>query len=375
MIRQQEKEDVLCSVKAIRTARGLSQKELAERTGIGRQAIYDMESGRYVPNTVVALRLARVLECAVEDLFRMEDGAGGEHSVTLAEGPDRSGTRLSVIRIDDRLVAYPQDGRWLIHEGFQSADGLLQGIDRRVRLLHDERQLERRIMLLGCDPAFSILNAHINRNGKGAELLCRFASSHKALTGLASGQAHLAAIHLHNRGHGEANLQQAKTVLDHTGAQIIGFSFFEEGLMVAAGNPCDIRSVADLIREDVRFVNRDQGAALRVLLDDQLSRLGIPSERVAGYDRTVSSHMEGARMVAFGLADAALGLRAIAASLALDFVPIQFVRCDLIIAEQHQNHPTVKVLLDVLQTRALREDVAALPGYESSVMGTVIGQW
>ena len=374
MTRHQEKDEIHCNVKAIRLTRGLSQKELAERTGIGRQAVYDMESGRYVPNTVVALRLARVLECAVEDLFRMEDGSG-EHAVTLTEGTGRPGTRLSVVRIDDRLVAYPQDGRWLIQEGFQSADGLLQGVGHRVRLLHDERQLERRILLLGCDPAFSILHAHINRNGKGAELLCRFASSQRALTGLHDGQAHMAAIHLHNSGPGEANLQQAKCMLGHTKTMVIGFSLIEEGLIVAAGNPRGIRSAADLIREDVRFVNRDQGAALRVLLDDQLSRLGIPSERIVGYDRTVSSHMEGARMVAFGLADAALGLRAIAASLDLDFVPMQFVRCDLIIPEQYHHHPTVSVLLDVLQTKALREDVAALPGYESSAMGTVIGQW
>jgi len=368
------KESVLCNVKAIRIAKGFSQKELAERVGVGRQAVYDMESGRYVPNTVVALRLARELECKVENLFQM-GGNDEEHSITLAEDIDKPGTRLSVVRINNSLVAYPQDGRWLLSEGFHSADGLLEQAGRKVRMLQAEERLEKKILLLGCDPAFSILNAHVTRYGKGAELLCRFASSHRALAGLQTGHAHLAAAHLHNTGPEEANVELAKTVLKNSKALVMGFSLFEEGLMVMPGNPYNITTVADLTTEGVRFVNRDHGAAIRVLLDDQLNRFGIPSDKVDGYDKVASSHIEAAQMVAFGLADAALGLRAIAATYRLDFVPIQFVRCDLIIRHDFLEHPAIKILLDVLQTKALRKDLSSLPGYEPSMMGKIIGEF
>ena len=77
-------------------------------------------------------------------------------------------------------------------------------------------------------------------------------------------------------------------------------------------------------------------------------------------------------MVAFGLADAALGLRAVAATYSLDFVPIQFVRCDLIIQQDFLELSAVKILLDVLQTKALRTDLSSLPGYEASMLGSVI---
>jgi putative molybdopterin biosynthesis protein len=369
-----ETDGILCHVKVTRLAKGLSQKELAERVGIGRQAIYDMESGHYVPNTAVALRLAKELACRVEDLFRMEERAG-EYPVTLAEKIDRPGTRLSVVRIDNRLVAYPQDGRWLLSEGLHSADGILEQAGSRVRMLQDEERLEKRILLLGCDPAFSILNAHVTRYGKGAELLCRFASSQMALTGLKNGNAHLAAAHLHNTGPEESNVEFAKNVLKNSKALVLGFSLFEEGLMVTPGNPYSIRTVADLTKKGVRFINRGHGAAIRVLLDDQLSRFGIPTERVDGYNKVASSHIEGAQIVAFGLADAALGLRAIAASYQLDFVPIQFVRCDLIIRHDFLAHPAIKILLDVLQTKALRQDLSSLPGYESSMMGRIVGEF
>lgn len=368
------KDSVSCNVKTIRIAKGFSQKELAERVGIGRQAVYDMESGRYVPNTVVALRLARELECKVEDLFQMGEN-GEEHPVTLVENIDKPGTRLSVVRINNRLVAYPQDGRWLLSEGFHSADGLLAQIGNKVCMVQDEERLEKKILLLGCDPAFSILNTHVTRYGKGAELLCRFASSHRALAGLNMGHAHLAATHLHNTGPKEANVELAKTVLKNSKALVMGFSLFEEGLMVTAGNPYGITTVADLTKKKVRFVNREHGAAIRVLLDDQLNRFGIPPDKVDGYNEIASSHVEGAQMVAFGLADAALGLRALAATYQLDFVPIQFVRCDLIIRQDFLDHPAVKILLDVMQTKALRKDLSSLPGYESSMMGKIIGEF
>lgn len=369
-----EKESIVSQVKAMRMARGMSQKELAERVGVGRQAIYDMESGRYVPNTIVALRLAKVLACAVEDLFRMIGEEAPAQPVILADRDVAPGTRLSVARIKDELVAYPQDGRWLLSEGFHAADGLLEQSGQRIRLLHDDRRLDRRILLLGCDPSFAILNAHIGRYGKGAELLCRFASSRRALEGVRKGHAHLAATHLHNSGPEEANVTVAKEMLGQSGAMVMGFSLFEEGLMVAAGNPFGIATVADLAQEGVRFVNRDPGAAIRVLLDDRLAQCRIPTERIAGYDRQAASHIQSAQMVAFGLADAALGLRAVAATYHLDFVPIQFVRCDLVIPQEFLALPAVQVLLDVLQSKALRTDIATLPGYETSATGTVIAE-
>lgn len=74
------------------------------------------------------------------------------------------------------------------------------------------------------------------------------------------------------------------------------------------------------------------------------------------------------------MADAALGLRAIAAAYGLDFIPMEAVRCDLVIPNDFLDLPAVKVILDVLQTRSLREELSSLPGYESGCTGTVIGQ-
>lgn len=367
------KGQVVCNLKTARKGKGLSQSELAERVGVKRQAIYDMETGRYVPNTTVALRMARELGCRVEDLFAL-DASEDEQPVTLVEEAEMPHTRVSVARVRDRLVAYPLDGKWLLSDGFQAADGLLSSAGSHVQLLQRNEHLEKKVLLLGCDPAFAILGAHASRWAADAGIHCRFASSHLALQRLAAGHAHLAGTHLHNPSSVDSNLVLAQKVLAGSKATVIAFSFFEEGLMVAPGNPLRIRSVADLAREEVRFVNREPGAALRVLLDERLAEAGLTGESIHGYNHLLSNHNRCAQMVTFQLADAALGLRAVAAAHGLDFVPMEAVRCDLVIPCDFLDLPAVKILLDVMQTRALRDELASLPGYESTCTGEVIGQ-
>jgi putative molybdopterin biosynthesis protein len=363
---------VQCNLKAMRRAKGISQSRLAELVGVKRQAIYDIESGRYTPNTNVALRLAKHLGCRVEDLFAIDEPHLDQPITVVGQTPFSSG-RLRVVRVRDRLVGYPLDGKEMLNDALQAADGLLLPERGGIHLFQKEAFLAQAALLLGCDPAFGILSAHVGRHPREARVLSMFSSSFRALEAVASGVAHLAGIHLHNTRHGEANLILAQNALLSTKATVIAFSFFEEGLMVAPGNPHNLRSVADLARENIRFVNREEGAALRILLDEHLARSGLRTELIAGYNNLVSSHTQGAQVVAYHLADAALGLRAVAAAYALDFVPIEAVRCDLVLPDEFLDHPAVKVLLDVLQTRAFREELASLPGYESSCTGQIIG--
>ncbi|MGC8491618.1 MAG: substrate-binding domain-containing protein [Syntrophobacteraceae bacterium] len=367
-----EKEQVTCNLRSIRQANGLSQSELAARVGVKRQAVYDMETGRYVPNTALALRIARELGCRVETLFSLEDFEE-EKPVLLIEDTVGANARVSVASVRDRLVAYPLDGKWLLNDGFQAADGLFSPDSGRVQLLQGGR-IEKKLLLLGCDPAFAILGARASSRSADVSVQCRFASSRLALERVASGFAHIAGTHLHNLPSVESNVSFARKMFPDAGATVIAFSFFEEGLMVAPGNPRHINSVGDLARKGTRFVNREPGAALRTLLDDRLAQAGISAESIEGYDKLLPSHNLCAQMVAFSMADAALGLRAVAVAYGLDFVPMEAVRCDLVIPSDFMDLPAVKVLLDVLQTRSLRDELSALPGYESSCTGKVIGE-
>lgn len=59
-------------VKDYRTEQGLTQQELADAIGVSRQTIFAMETSRYIPSTILALKLARIFRKKVEDLFELE---------------------------------------------------------------------------------------------------------------------------------------------------------------------------------------------------------------------------------------------------------------------------------------------------------------
>ncbi len=60
------------NLKVFRARHDLTQADLAERIGVTRKTINTIETGRFVPSTVLALKLARAFEVPVEELFELE---------------------------------------------------------------------------------------------------------------------------------------------------------------------------------------------------------------------------------------------------------------------------------------------------------------
>ena len=61
------------SIKVERAKRNLTQADLAQLVKVSRQTINTMEQGKYVPSTVLALRLAHVFETTVDSIFTLEE--------------------------------------------------------------------------------------------------------------------------------------------------------------------------------------------------------------------------------------------------------------------------------------------------------------
>ena len=365
-------------LREIRAARGLAQQDLAARCGLTRQSIGAIESGRYVPNTGVALALARELGCRVEDLFVLPDEPPPLPIELAGRAPGGAGRagRVAVASVRGRLIAHPLGDERELQSGFLPADGVLTAASGRPRasLLTPAHELERTALLLGCDPALGILRAHVERRNPDVHLRCLPVASRQALEQLRNGHAHVAGTHLHDPATGVHNLPQAKRALAKTGGLLVRFASWQQGLVVAAGNPKRLQTVADLTRPRVRFVNRDAGSGGRALLDELLRRDGVPSASIAGYDRVVTTHVAAAACVAAGGADAAIALRATAEAFGLGFVPLGAADFDLVVPHDQASHPAVATLLDVLTSDALRRDLRGIAGYDIGMTGTVIAE-
>jgi len=104
----------------------------------------------------------------------------------------------------------------------------------------------------------------------------------------------------------------------------------EWGLVVPAGNPGDVSGVASLVDRDVQFVNYDRQSGLRGSFEAELESLaenrGVTRDELVdaidGFGLAARGRESPARRVLTGKADVAVGLRATAAKLGLDFVPV-----------------------------------------------------
>ena len=62
------------NIRVERAIKNITQGELAEQVGVSRQTINSMESNKYVPSTILALKIAGVFGKPLEQVFMLEDG-------------------------------------------------------------------------------------------------------------------------------------------------------------------------------------------------------------------------------------------------------------------------------------------------------------
>src|SRR5512147_3083091 len=95
----------------IRKSRGVGASDLARRVNVSRQTIYAIEAGTYVPNTEVALHLARELEVSVDELFSLgEEGPKSPESLgaeVLSATPVDKGQSVRICHVGSRWISVP----------------------------------------------------------------------------------------------------------------------------------------------------------------------------------------------------------------------------------------------------------------------------
>jgi putative molybdopterin biosynthesis protein len=210
---------------------------------------------------------------------------------------------------------------------------------------------------------------------RGAEKLhieLRFAGSIDALRALAEGRCTVAGFHVPPLTEGATLFAQSlKPLLKPGRHKLIGCTRRTQGLLVAAGNPLGLRTLADVARGRARFAQRQAGAATRLLTEHLLQQEGVEPLQIIT-SRTEDSHTAVATAIAGGLADAGVGIEAAARAYGLGFVPLAqddyFLVCLADVLEQ----PAVLALRRALRDPAWQQAVAALPGYVVSQPGDVL---
>lgn len=371
---------VLNQVRSFRERASMSQKALAEAAGVSRQAIIGIEGGGQVPSTALALRLADVLGCRVDDLFALADSVALDVEVALADTTPRGVGRDG--RVDregpgrpDRVVLGKVDDRWVAHPlppdrvepadaivGARSESGTVQAVP-----LDALRRLEHNVLVAGCAPVLALLSGRTTARFADARGTWLPGTSRRSLDLLQAGQIHIAGVHL--PGSGEELERVVRSRFPGRSMLIVNLTRWREGFVVAKGNPLGIRSPEHLLAPGVRFAGREEGAGAHRLVRELLDAIGAGEVELAG--PRANGHADVAGLVRCGAADVGVAIEGVALAAGLDFVPLMEERFDLVVASSTAEHTPVARLLSIVDHGSFRLEMDRMPGYDSTLSGHV----
>jgi putative molybdopterin biosynthesis protein len=285
---------------------------------------------------------------------------GGKAVATPIAGG--AGVITSIVRADG-IIRIPQE-----------VSGLSEGEKAYAELLGPREAMNDRLLVIGShDLTIDLLNSLLKeKTGGRIHISSSNIGSLGGLLAVKRQTAHFAGSHLLDTATGDYNLSYIRRYLPDTPVALVTLVHRRQGFMVPAGNPNQIQSIGDLVRPDVVFVNRQSGSGTRILLDYELSKAGIPPERIVGYNNEEYTHMNVAMAVASGAAHAGLGILTAAKALALDFIPVTRERYDLVIPRAYLADEKIQLLLEIIRSDEFKDKALAMGGYEVHETGSLV---
>ncbi len=289
--------------------------------------------------------------------------------------------RVALAELDGQLQATPlQRGAGVITSLVQ-ADGLAhiprfhEGVDRggrlKASLYRPLSLIKRTLLIMGShDPMLDLLATHLRRHTSDQRIVSVNVGSIGGLIALRRGEAHLAGCHLFHPESETYNTHYLKRYLPAEPVELVTFAQREQGLILPAGNPRGIITVADL--PGARYINRQRGAGTRLLFDHLLAQHEISPDAITGYHHEEYTHLAVAAAVADGIGDCGMGLRSAAEAMGLDFIGLTWERFDLAIPRRRLESAGILALLETLQSAEFRRELGAQSGYRSDETGQVL---
>lgn len=234
-------------------------------------------------------------------------------------------------------------------------------------------QSSNEIIIAGQDILLDILARYISELYPDFNVLRSYKGSYNGLYDLYNNKVSIASSHLWDGDTDTYNFDYVKRLLPGTPCILINLAYRLQGFYVQKGNPLNLKAFEDLTNENVKFVNREKGSGVRVLLDEKLKLLNINPYSINGYFNEETSHLGVASSVGRGDANVGIGNKKAAMQVeTIDFVPLQTERYDLIIKKGDLNNPPYQSILSILSSQKLKNELEGIGGYDLKDLGKII---
>jgi transcriptional regulator with XRE-family HTH domain len=317
---------------ALRRVSGLSQQELAGRSGVSRSLVAAIEAGRNTPSVAAGIALARALGVTAEELFAAEPDAAAP-SAAAAARPLQDGDAVRLVRVGDVVVAATCDP---LVDG-TVADAIV--VDGALRHLPGSR--EDGVLVLGCDPAMRLIERMAPPE---VRIVTGHSTSGDSIVALSNRRCHAAVVHATDGAPARLPEAVAQTAIARWRVGI------------AANVPED--EIVDRLRSgDLALVGQSPTANAQVAAERWLLHHGLDGVRRAGVAR---DHLEAARMArADGIASVTYEPASLREHLSL--VPVETHRVDALV--RLDITAAAAAVAAIVTSREFRARLHALPGY------------
>lgn len=282
-------------------------------------------------------------------------------------------TRLGYV--SGKLVASPLMRGAGVVTSFVKADGIIDvpqnvegyepGQNVTVRLLRPIDDIKQTLVITGShDPLIDETTDLMRHTWPDATVASSHVGSLGGLFAIKRGEAHMGGIHLLDESTGEYNIPYIRRYFPDGGVLLVEGVQRVQGLMVPRDNPFGIERFADIIRDGVRYVNRQKGSGTRILCDYLCRKDGIDTGTIDGYDREEYTHTTVAALIAAGSADVGLGIYSAAKIYGLGFIPICHETYDFLLLQEAYNLPMVQRWLDTMRSTAFSKRLMEMGGYD-----------
>ncbi|MCQ8212918.1 molybdopterin biosynthesis protein [Cetobacterium somerae] len=248
----------------------------------------------------------------------------------------------------------------------KSIEGIEAGERVKVKLLKPLKEIDDNLVSIGShDIVMDLI-------GDSIKLCSTHVGSFGGILAIKQKNTDIAPIHMLDEESGEYNISFIKKYFPNEDMTLVKGVERIQGLMVEKGNPLNIKSIEELFKKNIRFVNRQRGSGTRILLDYWLKKEGLDFRKLNGYDYEVATHLDVAMAIKNGIAEAGLGIMEAAKIADLEFIPLSKEEYDFLISPEIKNDKKIQEFIEFLKSDFLKEKIGNLEGYSLNKPGKII---
>lgn len=305
-------------------------------------------------NEVVKATLTKNIVSSFKNIDYVRVSLGFVNNQLVATPISGGASRIMSLVDCDGIITVPRNS-----EGFMANDTV------EVEIFKTLDEIKSKVVIIGSHDLI------IDIIGDNMPIVSAHVGSLGGIMSLLKNECHIAPIHLLDEETGTYNIPFIKKYFQGKKMALIKGVGRTQGLILPKGNPKNIKSVVDLLKDDVLFANRQRGAGTRLLFDYELKKNNIPQEKVKGYEKEFTTHLAVGVAVENNIADVGMGIRSVAMNMGLDFIKVANEEYSFLVEATYLEDERIQNFIKTLKSQKVKDKILSLGDYTIDGIGEV----